>query len=90
MQTTATQSNLELAVVLKIERNTHANVGTELLVLGGLGFRHAFGERWILAQRIGVTQHRTNWEVRDSVSGRSAQVENYTTIGLSIGVDDRF
>ena len=70
--------------------NLTSDVGTEVLILGGLGYRHAFGERWILAQRIGVTQHRTNWEVRDSVSGRSGQVDDYTTIGLSVGVDYRF
>ena len=63
---------------------------TELLMLGGLGYRYRIGGNWSLDGSIGLTYHLADWQVRDLNSGAVGNVGNYAAYTIRVGVDYSF
>lgn len=70
--------------------NIVQEVGTELLATGQGGLRVRLGERWALEAALRLDQHFTDWQVRDTVSGRSGNYDDYLVRGIHFGVVVRF
>lgn len=65
-------------------------VGTELLATATAGLRIRLGRRWALEPALRLEQHFTDWTLTETVSGRTAQVDDYLLRGIHLGLGVRF
>ena len=63
---------------------------TEILVIGGLGYRKQLGAHWTFDSAAGLAYHMADWKVRDLNSVAVGTIDNYTAYTLRFGVDYRF
>jgi len=70
--------------------NITTDPGTEYLLLGGGGYRYKFSQNWTLDGYAGIIHHFADWKVKDTVSGNTGTVSDYTDWSFQIGVDYSF
>jgi hypothetical protein len=63
---------------------------TELIAALALGWERELGRRWLLDTALRWEQHFADWQVVDTVSGRTGAVGDYSTFGAHLGVGWRF
>ena len=63
---------------------------TELLLLGGLGYRYRIAGNWNLNSSVGLNYHFADWQVRDLNSGAIGNVGNYAAYTIRLGIDYSF
>lgn len=64
--------------------------GTEFIPAIAGGLRYLLGESWEAEIGVRYSYHVADWEVRDSLSGRTASVDSYDTFGFYLGLGFRF
>ena len=61
------------------------------IILGAVaGWERQLGRRWVLDAAIRLEQHFADWQVVDTVSGRTGAVDDYLTWGAHLGIGWRF
>jgi hypothetical protein len=64
--------------------------GSETIVSVTGGLRRLFGRRWGFEAAARFDHHFADWDVVDRVSGMTGSVDDYTSIGLHLGILFRF
>jgi opacity protein-like surface antigen len=70
--------------------NIETDAGTEFIPALAVGLRYLFGERWEAEIAGRYSYHLADWEVKDTISGISDSVDNYSTYGFYLGLGFRF
>jgi hypothetical protein len=70
--------------------NITTDADTETLLLGSVGLRYRFAQKWTWQGALRIEQHFADWKVFDRVSGRVDTVDDYTVKGLHFGVERSF
>lgn len=70
--------------------NITTDAGTETLLMLGAGYLYNFNDSWVLESSLSVVQHFADWEVRDTITGITGTVDDYTALGIHFGVNYRF
>lgn len=70
--------------------NITTDAGTEILLLAGVGHRYPFSQNWTLDTYAGLVHHLADWKIRDTVSGSTGTVSDYTDSSFHIGLDYSF
>lgn len=66
------------------------DAGSEVLVSVGGGLRRGLGRRWSFEAGVQADRHFADWKITDRVSGRTGTIDDYTTVGLHLGLAYRF
>ncbi|CAN5216251.1 hypothetical protein BH24PSE2_BH24PSE2_02760 [soil metagenome] len=61
------------------------DAGTEWHLLGTAGLRYAFSTRWAVDVAARLEHHVLDYEVRDRVSGNTAEVDSQSPLGIHFG-----
>jgi len=70
--------------------NIKTDASTEFMLIGGLGIRYDFTNKWFLDGNFRVEQHFADWTVTDTASGATGTISDYTAYGLGLGFGFRF
>jgi hypothetical protein len=58
----------------------------EILLSAGAGYRRRLWERWVAEVLLRYDHHLADWELRDTVSGATGEVDDYSTWAILIGL----
>lgn len=58
----------------------------EILLSAGAGYRRRLWERWVVEVLFRYDHHLADWELRDTVSGSTGDVDDYSTWAILIGL----
>ncbi len=63
---------------------------TEYVLIGSVGALQQLGEHWSARYEATAEQHFADWDIEDKVSGRTDSYDDYTVVGVRIGLNYRF
>lgn len=63
---------------------------TEYVLIGSVGAIQRLGENWSARYEATLEQHFADWDIKDTVTGRTDSYDDYTVYGLRIGISYRF
>lgn len=70
--------------------NIVTKADTETIVSLKGGMKHKLSNDWAMNYTLKIDRHLADWKVRDTVSGLTTTLGDYTTIGVTVGVSRKF
>lgn len=66
------------------------DIDTELILIASAGWMQQLGRHWSARYTFSAESHIGGWDLRDRVSGRTGEIDDYAVYGVRIGMNYRY
>ena len=70
--------------------NISTKADTEFVIVSSVGIQQQFNSNWSGRYEFSVNRHFADWSLRDSISGNTGTIDDYSIIGLRLGLSYQF